>query len=90
MALRCTQAYGAEWDLLKGTEGLVSANPNTHHGLPAVLGGVVPDVATGLSVWLTGEGYGADHFECYHTAYTRQQGDQVQPTGVCERQILPD
>lgn len=27
-----------------------------------------------------GEGYGADHFECYYAAFMGQQGDQIQPT----------
>lgn len=34
-----------------------------------------------------GEGYGADHFECYYAAFMGQQGDQIQPTQVCERQV---
>lgn len=32
---------------------------------------------------------GADHLECDHTACTGQ-GDQTQPAGVQERQVLPD
>ena len=37
-----------------------------------------------------GEGYGADHLACLHTAYTGQPGDQAQPAWVYARQVLLD
>ena len=37
-----------------------------------------------------GEGYGADHPECHHTACAGQLRDQAQPAWGYERQVLLD
>jgi len=40
------------------------------------------------SVLNAGEGYGADHLECHHTAHTRQPGDQAQSGLIYEQFCL--